>query len=74
MKVLQTFALPLGYRALEKSSPKNKKPTITNRGHQKLRAFVKSLPARILLPTNAATRATTGRTARSREFVSKKHL
>jgi hypothetical protein len=73
-RVLQTFALPLGYRALEKTSPRKQKPAIPNRGHQKLRALIKSLPARTLPPTNAATRTTTGRTARKREFVSKKHL
>ena len=38
IKVLQTFALPLGDRALEKPCPKNKKPTIQNRGRQELRA------------------------------------
>jgi hypothetical protein len=72
MKVLQTFALPLGYRTSEKNIPKNKKPTTTNRGQQKFRAFVKSLPARTLLPTNATTH-TTARAMRKREFVSENH-
>jgi hypothetical protein len=74
MKVLQTFALPLGYRASEKISRKKKNPTSTNRGYQKLRAFIKSLAARTLLPTYPATRTTTSRTARNPEFVSEKHL